>query len=43
MSDSIVMSHGPLRSTDSVIRFRLGDLGIMEDDVFDDWTEVTVK
>ncbi|XP_048738277.2 homer protein homolog 2-like isoform X7 [Ostrea edulis] len=43
MSDSIVTSHGPLRSTDSVIRFRLGDLGIMEDDVFDDWTEVTVK
>jgi hypothetical protein len=43
MSDLLVSSHGPLRSTDSVIRFRLGDLAVMEDDVFDEWTEVTVK
>lgn len=44
MSDSTsVLSHGPLRSTDSVVRFRLGDFGSMDDDVFDDWTDVTVK
>lgn len=44
MSDSTsVLSHGPLRSTDSVVQFRLGDFGSMDDDVFDDWTDVTVK
>nr|XP_022333178.1 homer protein homolog 2-like isoform X6 [Crassostrea virginica]XP_022333908.1 homer protein homolog 2-like isoform X6 [Crassostrea virginica] len=44
MSDSTsLVSHGPLRSTDSVVRFRLGDFGSMDDDVFDDWTDVTAK